>query len=854
MPRPFPSRHLIVPLIACLVGVPAVASPPDERRAAERPDPATVRRFGPAYRYPRAGWIVLHIEGGPYDRGYQHGRLLSEEIADYIQTLAGKRSQKDPGAAWNAARTAANALFLRGYAPELLEEMKGTADGAADAGASFEGRPLDFLDVVTLNSEIELDFVQDAVEVTPTGLESRDLRPSSVPRRDPLAAEHCSAFAATGPATADGKPVIGHITMFSLHFVRHFNVWIDIKPESGHRVLMQTYPGGVQSGMDYYMNDAGLVVAETTVRQTHFDGTGRPLASRIRTALQHCDSIDGVVSTLSERNNGLYTNEWLMADMKTNEIAMFELGTHRSRLWRSSRGEWFGGTPGFYWGCNNAKDLEVRLETVPALDGKPANVVFRPSDRDRAWLRLYERHKGRIGPEFGFEAFTTPPLSASRSLDAKFTTAALARDLTTWAVFGPPLGRTWEPSHQEQAIFRDVQPLVGNDWTLLTAAPPEVSSSDARAAVDLGPCQNARSPVERPRSPVWHGTILPKDDADTWLAAAFADLEPVVALDRTLRSRAASTGAEPEAADRDRLALARFAPYCRYMTAVRRTGQDVPLASTRSALTDDAWYLTASGKGSLLLDALREKLGDDVFIPFMDRFGRAHAGRPVSTAQFRDAAAKAAPAADLAGFFHAWLDGPGLPVSPGGGFWSVDSFLSDLDRTVIVHGTLRDSDAQREAAARLQRRIERSWSNVLVPVLTDREADTKALEGRHVLLIGRPSANAVTARFATAWPVDFGPSSFTLRGETYAHPRSALVVAGSRPDDPRSEAVLFAGLSAEATWRCVELVGGREPDPAEALLVVRGQPHRRLVIGAEAPTSRAADRRETKIRNAEGQR
>ncbi len=33
----------------------------------------TVKRFGPAYRYPAAGWIYLHIEGKPYERGYQHG-------------------------------------------------------------------------------------------------------------------------------------------------------------------------------------------------------------------------------------------------------------------------------------------------------------------------------------------------------------------------------------------------------------------------------------------------------------------------------------------------------------------------------------------------------------------------------------------------------------------------------------------------------------------------------------------------------------------------------------------------------------------------------------------------------------
>ena len=39
----------------------------------DRPDPLAVERFGPAYRYPQAGWIVLHIEGQPYDAATSMG-------------------------------------------------------------------------------------------------------------------------------------------------------------------------------------------------------------------------------------------------------------------------------------------------------------------------------------------------------------------------------------------------------------------------------------------------------------------------------------------------------------------------------------------------------------------------------------------------------------------------------------------------------------------------------------------------------------------------------------------------------------------------------------------------------------
>ncbi len=69
-------RHLGC-LLTILVFVP-VASAADFQ-----PDPHSVQVFGPAYRYPQAGWIVLHVEGdASYElRCVQHGRLLAPEIA-----------------------------------------------------------------------------------------------------------------------------------------------------------------------------------------------------------------------------------------------------------------------------------------------------------------------------------------------------------------------------------------------------------------------------------------------------------------------------------------------------------------------------------------------------------------------------------------------------------------------------------------------------------------------------------------------------------------------------------------------------------------------------------------------------
>src|SRR5262245_13693209 len=201
-----------------LVGFSARGANPGPSSVAEtfRADPSSVQRYGTGYRYPQAGWTVLHIEGEPYERGYQHGRLMAPEIARFVEALAAYRSPKAPADAWRAVRLLANALFLRQFDAEFLEEMKGIADGPAAAGARFDGRPTALPDIVTVNADIETSFLDGALDATATGLGSKRFREPAEGAPVRPREGHCSAFVATGPATADGQVVFGHITMWNL--------------------------------------------------------------------------------------------------------------------------------------------------------------------------------------------------------------------------------------------------------------------------------------------------------------------------------------------------------------------------------------------------------------------------------------------------------------------------------------------------------------------------------------------------------------------------------------------------------------------------------------------------------------
>src|SRR2546421_93009 len=48
-----------------------------------------------------------------------------------------------------------------------------------------------------------------------------------------------------------------------------YYVIADIAPAKGHRILMQTQPGWVHSGTDFFISDAGLVGSETTIGGFH---------------------------------------------------------------------------------------------------------------------------------------------------------------------------------------------------------------------------------------------------------------------------------------------------------------------------------------------------------------------------------------------------------------------------------------------------------------------------------------------------------------------------------------------------------------------------------------------------------
>jgi Phospholipase B len=743
------------------------------------PQSAALRTFGAGYRYPKAGWIYVHIEGEPYDRGYQHGYLLAHEIEQYIDRCAAELDVKSRSHAWDNGRTAANALFLRGFDQEILQEMKGIADGAAAAGARYDGRSVDLIDIVTLNTITELGELSAAMPVTPTGLEGLGFHRPIAHSESGGGNDHCSAFAACGKATHDGKMVIGHVTWWPETLAEQTNIMLDVQPVNGHRVLMQSYPGGIQSGTDWYQNDLGVVLTETTIDQSPFNAQGTPVAYRARHSIQYGDSIDKVVELLKDRNNGLYTNEWIIGDARTNEIAMLELGTYKTRLYRSSKDDWFGGTEGFYWGCNNAKDLDVRMEYMPDPHSAPRDVPFVPGVRDVKWQQMYQQYKGSIDENFAFLAFRTPPLVASSTMDAKVTTSEMASQMMTWALFGRPNQREWTPP-----VHNDYAPNVGlysSGYKLFQAKAdasmkPALTGAPAAGVIETASEEN-KSGRGRHRAAVsqkdylWKGWILPASDADIWFTAGSAAYYDVLIGDDPDREL------ELYRADFRRATLA----------------HDTPLASLASSTTSSEWHTIAESKGVLLLDALRKSMGDDAFYALMRDFFDKHTTQKVHAADFIAAAG-----ASEEPLFTKWLHTTGLPDAPDGAVYIASAIRARLGSTILVYGTLAEAGANRYAAEQWQKLLLNQFESE-VRICKDFEVSPEDLRSHDVIFVGRPETNSALAPWAKQLALDYDGTVFRVSADNHASENEALIWTAANPENRAHMVIVAAGNSPLST-------------------------------------------------------
>jgi hypothetical protein len=319
------------------------------------------------YRYEKNGWIFVHLEGGPFERGFQRGYLTADEIEQFRETLAYTQEFQTSHEFGFFVR-AASKLFKNKIPKEYAEEMQGMVAGMQEAG-----KEVSYDEMLFMNGFIDILWYWWPQEKKA----GRGNRPG------------CSAFIATGDATADGKIVMAHNSWISYALGRFCNIIVDIVPEKGHRILMQSWGPCLYSATDFFITGAGLLGAETTIGGFEgFDPKGTPVFVRARKAMQYADTIDEWARIMVQDNNGAYANSWLLGDISTGQIARLELGLKYHSLEKK--------TNGYFTGSNVAENTRIlRKETKASWD----DVRDRRVARRVRWEQLMKKHYGRIDVE-----------------------------------------------------------------------------------------------------------------------------------------------------------------------------------------------------------------------------------------------------------------------------------------------------------------------------------------------------------------------------------------------------------------------------------------------------------------------
>lgn len=326
-----------------------------------------------SYRFVRNGWTYVHLEGSHDRIGYQHGYLLADEIEDMLRVLA-PALQIETERDWQFYRSAAEKVFW----PNMDADLQAEIDGIV-RGLGAKGKKADRWDVLALQGIMELPYYYVP------WLEAQE----GSAKKSTQAPGSCSAFMATGSYTKDGGIVMGHSMWTDYVTGSRWTIIFDIVPPKGHRILMDGLPGSISSSSDFGVNDAGLMITETTITGFElFDPTGKPGFYRARKALQYASTIDEFIAIMLDGNNGGYANGWMIGERKTGEIAYFEIGL---KLHQTTRKK-----DGYFVGANFPVDPEITTKETSFDVNNKGNS---PNARRARWEELMAESRGKIDVE-----------------------------------------------------------------------------------------------------------------------------------------------------------------------------------------------------------------------------------------------------------------------------------------------------------------------------------------------------------------------------------------------------------------------------------------------------------------------
>lgn len=320
-------------------------------------------------RKQKNGWIQMKIYGSPFERGYAHGFLLRKELQKIRQGILPFLVKNSYTISYEKYEFDCKEYItdkIREKYPEYYIELQGIEAGANFDFEKKERITIDFL--IAWNSFLSMASFYN--------------------KRS--AVDHCSAFIAIGDATEKGDIIMAHTTHSDFVSAKTLNIVMEIIPEKGNKMKMQTSPGLICSSSDWFICENGIIGCETTIGGIHYKPKfGIPYFCRIREAMQYGNSLNDFVDIMLKDNAGDYAGSWLFGDTreKTKEIMLFELGLHTKNIERK--------TNGVFYGMNSAISPEIREKETKDKSHWDMNETS-GARNIRFHILLYETYYGKL--------------------------------------------------------------------------------------------------------------------------------------------------------------------------------------------------------------------------------------------------------------------------------------------------------------------------------------------------------------------------------------------------------------------------------------------------------------------------
>lgn len=297
---------------------------------------------------------VLYVVGSPYDRGYQHGKLLRDDVQRNLTYLYNKAVDK-----FHVEELFDEAYErMRPFIPdEYVEEMHGLAHG----------------------SKLPLRIIHGFHALPEIGEwgGKKKIKEAVTRMMDGTMGTSCSNLCAMGKATADNGFYSVRMLDWGLHRISKLHEYPLItigKPEKGNIYCNIGWVGfiGAVSGM----NEKGITLGEMGYGDKSEETLrGKPMPFLLRDVLSYANNLADVRKIIST-SVGTNAFVFLMTDGKTREAEMYIRDKDRFLISK----------PG--------KDLEDNGNKVPGID----NYLYGGHYNDRMTETL-TKYKGKITPE-----------------------------------------------------------------------------------------------------------------------------------------------------------------------------------------------------------------------------------------------------------------------------------------------------------------------------------------------------------------------------------------------------------------------------------------------------------------------